>query len=281
MTGQAGGFGRRQEEALIALVREAARTEIMPRFRRLSADEVRAKSRPDDLVTAADLASEAAITAGLRAIMPEARVIGEEAVAADAGLLAGIGDRLVAIVDPVDGTWNFANGLPLFGVIVAVAMEGRTLFGLLYDPVLDDWVLARRGGGAWFCRAGEAPVRLAASAAAEADAMAGFAAPFLFDPPQRRGVAEAMLRFRRASSLRCACHEYRLIAQGRAEFMVNAQVKPWDHAAGVLAVEEAGGWAGMLDGRPYDARVSDGRLLVAGSRASGAVLRETFGPALS
>ncbi|WP_299395458.1 inositol monophosphatase family protein [Pelagibius sp.] len=267
---------RRQEDALIALLRDVAKAEILPRFRRLATDDIRAKTAPDDLVTEADLAAEAAITAGVRELLPAAAVIGEEAVSADPSLLNGIGGGLAVILDPIDGTWNFANGLAVFGVILAVAVEGETVFGLLYDPLLDDWVLARKGGGAWFCRPGEEPFRLSVGPAVAPEEMTGFVPLFTFPRARRPAIAQAITDFRRAPSLRCSCHEYRLLAQGRADFIVNAQLNAWDHAAGVLAVQEAGGHAELLDGRPYDCRLTEGNLLVAKTEASIEALRARF-----
>lgn len=273
-------IGRREEEALIALVRAVAKAEILPRFRRLEVADIRAKTAPDDLVTEADLAAEAAISAGAREIFPEATVVGEEAAAADPSLLAVVDRGLTVIVDPVDGTWNFANGLALFGVILAVAVEGETRFGLLYDPLLDDWVLARKGGGAWFGRPGEAPVRLSVSPPRNESEMTGFLPLFLFAEERRTAAAAAMIRFGRVTSLRCSCHEYRLLAQGRCDFVVNAHLKVWDHAAGVLAVQEAGGCAELLDGGTYDCRLTAGRLLVANAPSAIEILRARFGAAL-
>jgi fructose-1,6-bisphosphatase/inositol monophosphatase family enzyme len=132
----------------IEIVRAAARSEIMPRFRRLGPDDVRAKSAPDDLVTEADLAAEDAISRDLAQDFPDALILGEEAVESDPTLLDRLPDaELAFVIDPVDGTWNFAAGLATFGVILAVVEKGETVMGLLYDPVLDDWVVARKGLG--------------------------------------------------------------------------------------------------------------------------------------
>ena len=121
---------KHQQEALISLVRQAAKSEIMPRFRHLAPDAVRIKTRHDDLVTDADVASEAWISKGARDILPDALIIGEEAVAADPTILDKMADaEWTVIIDPIDGTWNFANGLTMFGVILAVTYKGQTSFG--------------------------------------------------------------------------------------------------------------------------------------------------------
>src|SRR5260370_19518063 len=99
----------------------AARTEIMPRFRKLTAAQIRRKSSAFDLVTEADEAAEAVIATALTAAFPGAVIIGEKSAHKDPALLDTIADaELAFIVDPVDGTRNFAPNLPLFGGITAV-----------------------------------------------------------------------------------------------------------------------------------------------------------------
>lgn len=264
--------------AVIDLVRETAADEIMPRFRRLDPDMVAAKTAPDDLVTEADRAMEARLTAALPGLLPGAVVIGEEAVSADARVLDGLaGAELAVVVDPVDGTWNFANGLAVFGVILAVVARGETVFGLLYDPVGDDWVAAERGGGAWFGRAGHAEKLRAAPAVPVAEAT-GFVPLYLFPPERRAAVAALLPDFARTQSLRCSCHEYRLVAQGRMHFNLSANLSPWDHLAGALAVSEAGGIARLACGGPY--RVGPhvpGPLVAAGSAEVWEAVAARFG----
>ena len=268
------------EEALIALVRRVAKSEILPRFRRLPESDIRSKSAPDDLVTEADERAEAAMSAAVAQMMPEALVIGEEAVSADPTILAGLAEaERAVIIDPVDGTWNFAKGLATFGVILAVAEQGETVFGLLYDPVMDDWVMARRGGGTWYCRPDAAPRRLTITGDAPLEQAVGFVPLFLFPYETRMRLAGAIPGFRRIWSVRCSCHEYRLMAQGHADFCLSGTLNPWDHAAGALAVKEAGGAVGLLDGREYSAGLTEGgHLVTARSAATLAWIQETFGP---
>jgi fructose-1,6-bisphosphatase/inositol monophosphatase family enzyme len=271
-------LGSDEEAGLIGLLREAGRVEVMPRFRALAPEEVRQKSREVDIVTEADTRAEAAITRGARALMPDAAVLGEEAAAADPGVLrAAEAKGRVVVVDPIDGTWNFANGLATFGMILAVIDEGATVLGVLYDPVFDDWVLARRGGGAWYVRPWAEPARLAVSATAEVGRMAGLSPLFLFPAARRARLAAAVLDFGRVHTLRCSCHEYRLLAQGRVDFLASPSSNPWDHLAGALAVEEAGGAVGLLEGGAYTPDVLDGRVVAANAPATLAAVRSRFG----
>jgi fructose-1,6-bisphosphatase/inositol monophosphatase family enzyme len=254
-----------QAGELVAIVREVARAEIVARFRALAPTDISTKSGPGDLVTVADRAAEAAMTAAIRALMPEATVVGEEAISADPALrdVIATADPCV-IIDPVDGTWNFAKGLALFGVLVAVTRRGRPVWGMLYDPLLDDWIIADADGTRMV--QGDRVTVLRSSIQTRTERMVGFVPVGLFPRSQRPQVLAALAPFSRATSLRCACHEYRLIAQGHAEFALSGPVQhAWDHAAGVLAVEQAGGVARFLDGAPYDAGRRRGPLLVAAS----------------
>ncbi|MBI1415941.1 MAG: inositol monophosphatase [Limimaricola sp.] len=251
---------------MIAAVRDAARAEIMPRFRTLAAGDVRSKGDPSDLVTVADIAAEARIAHDIGAALPGLLVVGEEAVAADPALRPSLASAArVVIVDPVDGTWNFAKGLAVFGVILAVAEGGQPQFGMLYDPVMDDWVEAGPGA-TWFVTADGSRVPLTTSAETLPERMTGYVPTGLFNADHRMALATALADVRRVHSLRCSCHEYRMLAQGHAEFCLSGPTPhPWDHAAGVLAVQGAGGVARFLDGAPYDTARETGILLSASS----------------
>ena len=246
---------------LMAEVEAAARAHILPLFRHLGDSDVRTKSRPDDLVTQADLACEAALTKALAVAWPEALVVGEEAVAADPVLLSRIGASEVAVIlDPVDGTWNFANGLPVFGVIVAVTRFGQPVWGGIYDPVCDDWVVTGAGEGTQFvARERSHPLRCGSASGP----LTGYLPFYLFAKEMQPRIAALLPEFGRVATLRCSAHEYRMLAQGRVDFVLCAKLMPWDHAAGVLAVREAGGVARLIDGREYSATLSEGVMLVA------------------
>ncbi len=253
---------------LVAAVRRAAQTCILPRFRNLGAGDVATKSGPSDLVTLADTEAEAQIAADLARDWPEARVLGEEGVAADKTLR---GEMAVAewavIVDPVDGTWNFAKGLSVFGMILAVLHRGVPVWGMLYDPVMDDWIAAGADGAAEMVGARGRTV-LTSSAETRAGRMTGYVTLGLFPKAQQARIVQEFPDFARVTSLRCACHEYRMLAQGHVEFCLSGPVPhPWDHAAGVLAVERAGGVARFLDGDAYHAGRAKGVILAAGSQA--------------
>lgn len=258
-----------QQAHLINLVRRAARAEILPRFRALSETDVSTKSGPEDLVTAADTAAEAMITRALQIAFPSALVVGEEAASRDPTLPGKIAEAPLAfILDPVDGTWNFAHGLGIFGVILAVTRFGRPEFGLIYDPLADDWVMAEEGKGAWFCRPLATPQRLRAAMGKPLDGLCGHIHFHRFQGEKQRRLAALLPTFRRTEALRCSAHEFRLLARGKVDFILTEGLKPWDNAAGALIAAEAGAHVEMLDGGPYTAARQEGHLLIAPDRAT-------------
>ena len=256
---------RKQKSEMIDIVRDVAKVEILSRFRRLSDQAVSCKTSFDDLVTEADVASEKALTQRFQALLPHAVIIGEEAVSENESVLDQIDtDELVIIIDPIDGTWNFAHGLATFGVLIAAIYQGKTIYGLLYDPLNDDWIEASLGEGAWYVRPSQLPRRLRLNDQPVAAKLVGFFSPFLFENVTvRERVAIQQVNYARASSLRCCCHEYRTMVQNGVDFFVSPKPKVWDHAAGILAYQEAGGYVSMLDGSHYQPSIRKG-VIVAG-----------------
>ncbi|NBZ88733.1 inositol monophosphatase family protein [Stagnihabitans tardus] len=252
------------KEAIRAAVQEAARKAILPRFRQLTAAEVATKTGPQDIVTAADLESEALITEALAREWPGMALLGEEGVARDASLRERMGQETCVILDPVDGTWNFAAGLGLFAVLLAVVQEGRAVWGMNYDPLLGDWIEADAEGAFWVTAQGRR--RLQTAPAKAASQLIGYVPHGLFAGAQRRASLLAGEGYARVTSLRCAAHEYRMLVSGQVDFMISGPVAhPWDHAAGVLAVQAAGGVARFLDGSDYTTARREGAILAASS----------------
>ncbi len=254
---------------VLAAIRQAARQVILPRYRHLDRGDVSAKADPDDLVTIADTEAERLVGTLLAQSWPEARVLGEEAVSAQPALRETMtGPGWTVILDPVDGTWNFAKGLSVFGVIAAVARDGKVQYGCLYDPLLDDWVEARAGGAAHLVRGDGTAQTLACTAPVDPSLWTGFVPLNAYPQALRAKVALAGLRFGRVGSLGCSCHEYRTLAQGHAAFVLTGPVpQPWDHAAGALITKASGGVVRFLDGAPYDIARKTGVALFASSEA--------------
>ena len=138
-------------ERVVELMRETAAAELLPRFRNLSQAEFRQK-RPGDVVTVADVAAEHRLAAGLARILPGVPVVGEEAVENDAGLLDLIARPGEAcwIVDPLDGTANFAAGRDRFAMIVCLVQDATAVAGWILDVPRDRMAVTQRGGGVTF-----------------------------------------------------------------------------------------------------------------------------------
>lgn len=232
-----------------ALMREAARTVILPRFRALSATDITTKA-VDDVVTVADRESERLLSAGLARLLPEAAIVGEEAAHDDPSLLDRLSDGLCWIVDPLDGTNNYAAGKPPFGIIVALSQAGRTRAGWLYDPLRDRLCHAAADGGAWIN--GD---RITARESASTPPVAAISLVFM-DPERREAVRRGIApHYRLVDIPRCAAEQYPRLVLGENDVSVFERTLPWDHAAGVLFLNEAGGMAARPDGGEY--RVDD------------------------
>lgn len=261
-------------DRLAAILKQAAKDEIMPRFRRLDDGDIQTKTGAFDLVTEADTNAERVITAGINEWSPNAIVVGEEAVSANPRLLEqNFEDRIVVYVDPVDGTSNFAGGLPLFAVMAAVVQNGETVAGVIYDPVGDDFVMAERGCGAWQIFPDGRRSRLKFADAVPLEEMGGLVSASFLPLDQRRRVLANMAKVKMTANYRCAGHEYRYAAGGNVHFMMYAKLMPWDHVAGALIMREAGAHVAKFDGTTYRSTDLGGGLLIASDEQSWQVLR--------
>ncbi len=262
---------------VVQLLRAAARTEVMPRFRRLAPSAIRTKSSPTDLVTEADEAAEVMITAGLRALFPGCLVVGEEATAANPALLAELpGARLAFVVDPIDGTANYCAGLPLFGVMAAAVMDGVVVASAIHDPIGDDTAVALRGQGAWMESPGGSPVRMHVAAPVPPAEMTGAVSWRFMKEPVRSAVMRNMVHLAGVVDYRCAAHEYRMLAAGHCHYLVFNKLLPWDHLPGTLLHREAGGFVAQFDGSPYTPADITGGLICTPDQASYWALRNTL-----
>lgn len=256
-------------DALMEDMARVAKAEVLPRFQAIASDSARAKTAPDDLVTDADIAAEKALGAALAGRLPNVVLVGEEAVSADKTILDRIAEaELCAIIDPVDGTWNFAHGIPVFGMILAITAKGRTIAGLIHYPVTGDFVVARAGLGAWHVAADGTRRRLSVTPPATVAEATGFISMNLLPDTLRASIAVSGLHFRNVLNWRCSAFEYRLLATAAVNFTLTASLMPWDHAAGALIHTEAGGHSALIDGSPYSPTLHRGHLLLAPDEAS-------------
>jgi fructose-1,6-bisphosphatase/inositol monophosphatase family enzyme len=242
------------------VLREVAAELVTPRFRRLAAGEVTEKS-PGEVVTTVDHAVEARLVERLGPLWPGAPVVGEEAAAADPGVLHRLeGGDPAWVVDPLDGTAGFVAGSPDHAVMVALVADGRTVASWIWRPALASMVVAVRGAGATL---DGAPLRCT-PAPPRPGGLRGVTKLRFLDRATAASVAAGSPRLGRVGrGVDCAGIEYPLVAGGGLDFVLYGRTLPWDHAPGALVVEEAGGVARRFDGSPYAPGRAGHGLLVA------------------
>ena len=237
-------------DAVLSLMRDVSAKAILPYYQTLEAEQIIAKDGGDyaaieDVVTVADKLSEEMLTDGLARIIPGLPVVGEEAAFADPAVFERLnGDCW--IVDPIDGTRNFAKGKPPFGILIAMASGGEAHTGWIYDPLSDRFCVAHRGKGAFIH--GE---KITARTTGEAQPVAAISLIFL-DPERREAIRAAMGgHYREVDIPFCAAEQYPRLVLGENDVSIFERTLPWDHAAGVLFLNEAGGKAARPDGSAY------------------------------
>lgn len=230
----------------VAMMMEQVAAEIMlPRFRRLSASEI-AEKTPGDFVTIVDRESEDFLSAALARLLPEARVVGEEAAAADPTILDGLHEGVAWVIDPLDGTMNFAEGKHPFAIMIALIADGETQAGWILDPIDGRICHAAIGGGAFVD--GE---RVHTEPTAGPRPIGAIATYFL--PPERQADIERRCegRIDLVAIPRCAGEQYPRLVLGQNDLTLFERSWPWDHLPGALFLEEAGGRIARPDGTPY------------------------------
>jgi myo-inositol-1(or 4)-monophosphatase len=208
--------------------------------------DVRKKGRID-LVTAADLEAERLFRAFIGERFPDHVVVGEEG---GGGAPVPTG-RFRWILDPVDGTTNFAHGLAIFCVSIALEIDGRLEVGVVYDPMGDELFTAERGGGA---RLNGAPLAVS-TCDTLVDALVCTGFPYTVREERRRQVDVFSAFLNEAQAVRrlgSAALDLCYVAAGRFDAYWEERVHPWDIAAGALIVQEAGGCITGMDDGPLD-----------------------------
>ena len=239
-------------DQIMDLLKETADEVIRPRFRALADDDIEDKARPGDLVTVADREAEVHLANLLQKAHPSAVVVGEEGVFLESATLQGLDTAEHAfIIDPIDGTGNFARGNERYGVMLAETKNGVTTRGWIWQPEFDRGYAVERGAGV---RLNGEPLtrdkvgRLPLGATSKKK-LVGFDGHRRLSPSVRTLFA-------------CA-FDYPALLHGDIDFVLYHSMNPWDHLGGSLMLEEIGGVSRTLDGRPYSLQSRGKGLLVA------------------
>ena len=227
------------------------------------------KQSSSDLVTEFDLAVEHAIVARLRAEFPDDAIIGEEGTAV-------AGNRRW-YVDPIDGTTNFAHGLPFFGISIGLVDEEGPAVGVVVAPALRWCFSAQRGGGAWLTEHDAAPRRLEVShTPVLLDALLATGFPYDLRTSADDNLAAFTALQKEAQAVRrvgAASLDLAMVAAGWLDGYWERKLKPWDLAAGLLLVTESGGRVSGFEGGPLDlASLASGRVVATNGRIHDALV---------
>ncbi|MFN0021030.1 MAG: inositol monophosphatase family protein [Pirellulaceae bacterium] len=195
-------------------------------------------------VTIADRGAEELLRSRIAAAFPADGIIGEEFGRSEGS------SGFTWILDPIDGTKSFISGVPLYGTMVGVEFDGRSLIGFVFMPGLNEGVYASVGGGAWHFRGEEPPRRARVS---QRPLGGGLFLTSQVDSYAKRGAMDVFHRLEKATYVTRTwgdCYGYLLVATGRAELMVDPILNVWDAAAVQPIVEEAGGTFTDWKGNP-------------------------------
>ncbi len=266
--------GRVEIDAVGDLIRSVAIREALSRWRKLAVSDIVEKAGPEDLVTVADQAVEAALERELVRFDPGSRVVGEEGVHAEPARLDWLREPGASwVIDPIDGTRAYASGEPGFAVMVALVIDQRLAGGWIHVPVDDVTVGALRGqgvrraiGGRWEAlRAPVPPVKLSE--------LCGIVGQQRVSATQQSRIAASAGRFKSLEPAQSAGIRYVQLAEGRKHFALFGKSEPWDHLPGLAILAEHGFHAARHDGSPYRPGDNEGGLLLAPDQRLWAALR--------
>ncbi len=238
--------GRRELEVAIEAARRAG---VLARARFAQAQEIVHKGEVD-LVTQTDLDCEAIIIETIRAAFPDHGFLAEE------GGRSNSASPCTWIIDPIDGTTNFSHRTPHFAICVALQVEDQLQIGVIYDPMRDELFAARKGGGAWLN--GRRMQVSGCRRLNEALAATGF--PYDRRTSDNNNVDYLGVMIRRVQGIRrmgSAGLDLAYVAAGRYDLYWELRIKPWDVAAGLVLIDEAGGRVTDIEGGPYDIHKGD------------------------
>ena len=241
---------------VVAVIKETAEEIILPRFKALTAKQIKEKSGPGDLVTIADIEAEEKLSKALKQLVVGSEVVGEETTSKKPDTMNLLSSEpLVWVIDPIDGTKNFTKGNHLFCVMVCLVRFGTPVLATIFDPLNDRYIAAEKGSGSWLHKTTNSSAeKLKVAEAVKLDQMSGFLSLGGFrDRPTRdkmRSLADQV--FESYNNLGCTGHEYVQLVMDDKHFTINYRTFPWDHLPGSLIHSEAGGYQASFYGDKYN-----------------------------
>ena len=198
----------------------------------------------NDLVTDYDLKSEKLLVDGILEAYPEDRILAEEGT--DSRVVQGDAEHLW-LIDPIDGTTNYAHGLPFYSVSIGLMSNDQLVLGVIYDPARDELFHAIKGGGAWL---GDQPLGVSETHTLEDSLLVtGFPYDIRTNPDNNLNHYSVLSKLSRGvRRLGSAALDLAYVAAGRLDGFWELRLNPWDWAAGVLLAQEAGGLVTTFDG---------------------------------
>ena len=260
-----------------ALLREAAERKIMPYWQNLGRDDVSEKTC-DELTTIADSGCESFLASRLPALIDGSMALGEESVHENPGLLSALhSDAPAWVIDPLDGTRNFVSGKTPFAVMVGLVHHGVTIGAWILNPIDGTMTSAEKGSGAY---QGNSRLVVDSSLRHLSDLRGALLTTYL--PDSLRHAAEAGSGiFRSIERTRCAGHNYPSFAKNEIQFLFYYRTLIWDHAPGILIVQEAGGFVRRLDGTEYTPVDDRKGLLCASNKEMWKSIQRTLVPSIT
>ena len=265
------------------IIRDVAVAEIMPRFRKLAANDVEMKG-VNDPVTVADKEAERCLTERFSDYLPGSVIVGEETFAKDKTIMTRIdATDPVWIIDPIDGTRNFVAGKPEFAVMVALVQHRQPVAAWIHDPNSGDTIMAEQGAGVWL--RGKR-VRLAHDMPGTPEiCLVGTRVMQLISDPTVMPSGAGLPKIEIGS---CAGFDYPRLFSGDATFadaptsrvssLLYRHTNAWDHMPGLFLHQEAGGYHADWSGKPYDMSDPRAGLLYAPDRVAWERLHQLFEP---
>ncbi len=226
---------------MVEAVRKAARS-LVRDFGEVENLQVSLKG-PGDFVSAADRRSEDILRQELSRVRPGYGFLMEES-----GEIPGGDGQHRWIVDPLDGTTNFLHGIPIFAISLALERQGQLVAGVIYNPAADELYVAERGGGAFL---NDRRLRVANRRELH-DCVIGTGIPFIGRGDHRAYLKEQQLVMNETAGIRrcgAAAIDLAWVAAGRFDGFWESDLHPWDMAAGIVLIREAGGFVTDLSGR--------------------------------